>query len=98
MDIEVELLQEHIGELIGFLEEIAGVDAYDRRARRDTVDQMQHHGGGRAKAGRCDQSLAELIGGPLDELFGGRGSERSILFLEVGIDGRDEGGFHDPWE
>ena len=63
--------------------------------RNHSVNEMQHDGGRCTEACRGDQRIAKPVHRPLDELLWGRGTQCSVLLLEVGFDGRDAGGFHD---
>ena len=98
VEMKAKSLDELFREPVCLRKQIAGVDAHDRGARHDPVNQMQHDGRGGAKAGRRDQPVPVPIRGPSDQLLWARLSEDPIFFIEVGIDRRDADGFHDALE
>ena len=94
LHVQLQPLHKRLGELIRLGEEVARVDADDRGAGRDTMDQVKHHRRRGAEARRGDQGVAELRNRPLDELLRARRFQRSVLVFEVGINRRDAGDFH----
>ena len=94
MHVQLEPTHELLGKPVGFWKEVTGVDRNDGGSGRDSMNQVQHDRGRGAKARRRDQPIAVPFDSPLDELLGGRGSDGSILLIEVGIDRFDTGDFH----